>query len=78
MKARIEIRGSESRYFARAFGVNVSLHEAEIIDAGWNETSDLWRAIGPDNGRRIAIPKEELSWLADGEWCEFSYELIMV
>ena len=76
MKAKIEIMGSEGRYFARATGRHVSIQEIEILDAGWNETSDLWRAAGQDNNRRIAIPKDELSWMADGTWREYPYELI--
>ena len=75
MKAKIEIRGDQGKYYARATGANVTLRETEIIPAGSTETADLWRATGPDNGRRIVILKEELSWLADGTWREYLYIL---
>jgi len=76
MKAKIEIRGDRGKYYARATGNNVTLREIEIIPTGSTETADLWRAVGPDNGRRIAIPREELSWLSDGNWHEYPYTLM--
>ena len=78
MKAKIEIRGDRGKYYARATGKNVTLHETETLPAGSTEAADLWKAIGPDNGRRIAIPKEELSWLSDGKWYEYPYTLITI
>jgi len=78
MKAKIEIRGDQGKYYARATGANVTLRETEIIPADSTETADLWRAAGTDNGRRITIPREELSWLSDGTWREYPYTLITI
>ena len=76
MKATIEIRGDRGKYHARATGPAVTISETEVLSAGQNDTDDLWRAAGPDNGRRIAIDKDEISWLIDGKWREYPYTLI--
>ncbi len=78
-KTTMKIRGDQGRYTARVAGPNVTVRELEIELAGGNETHDLWRAVGgPENGRRIAIPVSELSWLADGQWREYTYACVTV
>uniref|UniRef100_A0A6M3JGY3 Uncharacterized protein n=1 Tax=viral metagenome TaxID=1070528 RepID=A0A6M3JGY3_9ZZZZ len=72
----IEIKGDHGKYYARATGPAVTIKELEILPAGQTDLTDLWRAEGPDYGRRIAIPHEELSWLSDGKWREYPYTLI--
>ena len=76
MKAKMEIMGNKGRYFARATGKNVTLKEVEIVYGSDNGTDDLWRAIGQDNGRRIAIDRNELSWLSNGQWNAYPYSLV--
>ena len=78
MKAKMEIMGNKGQYYARATGKNVTLKEVEIVYGSDNGKDDLWRAIGQDNGRRIAIDRNELSWLTDGIWREYAYNLIAV
>ena len=76
MKAKMEIIGNEGQYYARATGKNVTLKEVEIVYGSDNGKDDLWRAIGQDNGRRIAIHRDELSWLSDGQWNAYPYSLV--
>ena len=79
MKAKIEIKGDQGKYYARATGNNVTIREIEIVHVGDDGQNDLWRSTGDaDNGRRIAIERTELSWLADGTWREYPYTLITV
>ena len=76
MTATIEIRGDRGKFYARATGPAVTIRETEILSAGQNNTDDLWRAVGPDNGRRIAIDTNELSWISNGRWYAYPYTLI--
>ena len=76
MKAKMEIRGDNDRYYARATGENVTVKEVEIVYGSDNGTDDLWCAIAQDNGRRIAIDRNELSWLTDGQWNAYPYSLV--
>jgi len=78
MKAKIEIKGDRGKYYARATGKNVTVRETEIVYAGDDGQNDLWRSAGNDNSRRIAVDREELSWLSDGAWREYPYTLITI
>ena len=76
MKAKMEIMGNEGQYYARATGENVTVGAIDIVYGGDNGKDDLWRAIGQDNGRRIAIDRNELSWLSNGQWNAYPYSLV--
>ena len=78
MAAIIKIRGDHGRYTAQAVGPHVTIPEVEIVLAGSDGQNDLWMAAGVKNRRRIAVPQEELSWIADGEYREYPYTLIEI
>jgi len=46
-----------------------------VGDRSWHDHSTAFYALRRTTGRRLAIDKNELSWLGDGKWRVYPYVL---